>query len=65
MPGAIKAMVFTDNYKDMECLGGMSLQSFLTSGLFVYPTSGTPASYTIHLKIVLITNILFQLSKII
>ena len=42
MPGATEAMVFTDSYKHMACLGGMRLQSFLT--LFTRATLGTQAS---------------------
>ena len=41
MLGATKAMAFTDRYKHMECLGGMS---FLTNGHFVYPcNAGYPS----------------------
>ena len=36
MPVAIEAMVFSDSYKHMGCLGGMRLQSFLTTDHFVY-----------------------------
>ena len=28
MPGVTEAMAFTDSYKHMECLGGMTLQFF-------------------------------------
>ena len=28
MPGMTEAVAFTDSYKHMECLGGMSLQFF-------------------------------------
>ena len=37
MSGATEAMAFTDNYKHMECLGGMRLQFSVTNGHFVYP----------------------------
>ena len=37
MPGMTRAIMFTDSYKHMECLGGMRLQSFLTNGYFGYP----------------------------
>ena len=37
MPWVTKAMEFTDSYKHMECLGGMTLQFFLVNGHFVYP----------------------------
>ena len=41
MPGMTEA----DSYKQMECLGGMRLQFFLTNGHFVTrATLGTPAS---------------------
>ena len=37
-------MIVFDGYKHMECLGGMSLQSFLTNGYFVYPcNAGYPS----------------------
>ena len=38
MPGTTElGYPFTDSYKHMECLGGMTLQSFLTNGYFGYP----------------------------
>ena len=40
MPGATKAMAFTDSYKHMECPVGMRLQFFLTYGEFVYQCNG-------------------------
>ena len=44
MPGTTEAMAFTDSYKDMEYVGGMRLQSFLTNGHFVYPcNAGYPS----------------------
>ena len=48
MPGLTEAMVFTDNYKHTECLGGMRLQFFLT--LFTCAPPGTPASFIIKLN---------------
>ena len=37
MPGSTEGMVFTDSCNQIECLGGMRLQSwFLTDGHFVY-----------------------------
>ena len=47
MPVATEAMAFTDIHKHMECLGGMRLQSFLTTvmvTLFTHTMPGTPAS---------------------
>ena len=46
-----EAVVFTDSYKHMECLGGMRLQSFLTSGYFVYPCNAGYPSTSIGLLI--------------
>ena len=44
MPGMTEAIAFTDSYKHMECLGVMSLQSFLTNGYFGYPcNAGYPS----------------------
>ena len=38
------AMAFTDCCKQMECLGGMLLQSFLINGHFIYPcNAGYPS----------------------
>ena len=34
MTGMTEAIVFTDSYKHMECLGGMRLQRFQTNGYF-------------------------------
>ena len=34
---ATEAMAFSDSYKHMGYLGGMRLQSFLTTDHFVYP----------------------------
>ena len=42
MPWTTEAIAFTDNYKHMECLGGMRLQSFLTNGYFVYKQRRIP-----------------------
>ena len=44
MPMATGAMAFTDCCKQMECLGGMLLQSFLTNGHFIDPcNAGYPS----------------------
>ena len=44
MNGITEAIAFTDSYKHMECLGVMSLQSFLTNGYFGYPcNAGYPS----------------------
>ena len=37
MPKATEAMVFTDSYKQMECLGGMNFQSFLNNWSLCLP----------------------------
>ena len=51
MPGSTEGM-FTDSCNQIECLGGMRLQSwFLTDGHFVYLSNAGCLSWYRHIKL--------------
>ena len=51
MSGSIEVITFTENCNQMECMGGMRLQSwFLTDGHFVYPNNAGYLSWYIYIE---------------